>query len=275
MYYNFGFFRLSTIYKTSLFEESLMPASPRYKSVAAYNHGAMLLHWLMAFLLVWQLVFGYLMRHTHSLPESFIPVSWQIHKTFGVLVLLLALMRLAWRFLYKPPADLPIGKAEKAATQIVTFLFYALMILVPLLGWAIVSTSSRNIPTLLFGNPHLVWPPLPPQFVFISHSQAEQAHTVLAYSFIFLLFLHICGALKHQFYDHMPMIARMVPGHILQAQKAGKSAFLLLFLAVFCLAAVMIYFGFVGTQQEGLADAAARAAAATGFGNAGQAADYR
>ena len=250
-----------------------MPVSPRYKSVAAYNHGAMLLHWLIAFLLIAQLCGGYLMEHYAALSDPVRFTFYQLHKTFGVLILLLALMRLAWRLLYRPPAELPIRQAEEAATKIVTFLFYVLMIAVPLLGWIVVSYSSPPIPILLFGNPHLVWPPLPPRFEFITHAQAVQAHTVLAYSFIFLLFLHICGALKHQFYDHMPMFARMVPSRRLQAQHGGKAAFLLLFLAVFCLAAVMIYFGFVGARQERVATAATRAAAA-GFDSANWVVDY-
>jgi len=227
-----------------------MSIAPRRKSVAAYNHGAMLLHWVIALLIIVQLAGGYLMEHYAAMPNPVRFTFYQLHKTFGIIVLLLALMRLCWRLLYKPPAELPIGKAEKLATNSVAFLFYALMIIVPLLGWVIVSYHvPRPIPTLLFGSPHLVWPSLPPQLAFITSAQAAEAHTVLAYSFLFLLFLHICGALKHQFYDHMPMFARMVPSRRLQALPARKGAFLLLFLAVFCLGAAVIYCGFAGARQ--------------------------
>ncbi|KAA6206476.1 MAG: cytochrome b [Candidatus Tokpelaia sp.] len=241
-----------------------MSLAPGRQSVAAYNHGAMLLHWLIALLIIAELSLGYLMKHYTILPEMLASAFYQSrftfyqsHKTFGIMILLLTLMRLAWRFLYKPPVEPPIGKAEKAATQIVTFLFYALMILVPLLGWAVSSTTARKLPILLFGNPHFVWPLLPPQLTLFSHLQAEWLHLVLAYSLAFLLFLHIGGALKHQFYSHIPIMARMLPGHNLQAQKASKTVFLLLFLAVFCLAAIVIYCASIAKRQAETAQTAA------------------
>ena len=243
-----------------------MSLAPRHKSVAAYNHGAMLLHWLLALLIIAELSIGYLMKHYTVLPDALSSAFYQsrftfyqLHKTFGVIILLLALIRLSWRFLYKPPAELPISRVEQVMTNIVAFLFYALMILVPLLGWTVSSTSAKRLPILLFDNPHLVWPLLPPQVTLVSHLQAEWLHAVLAYSLVFLLFLHICGALKHQFYDHMPIIARMVPGRGLRAQPASKTAFLLLFLAVFCLGAAVVYFGFARVHQDQTGQAPAQA----------------
>jgi len=234
-----------------------MPIAPRYKSVAAYNHGAMLLHWVIALLIIAELCIGYVMKHYTVLPEALGAAFYQsrftfyqLHKTFGVIILLLALMRLCWRFLYKPPAELPLSKAERVTAGIVTFLFYTLMIAVPLLGWAVSSTSAKRLPILLFGNPHLVWPLLPPSVTPVTHLQAEWLHFVLAYSFVFLLFLHICGALKHQFYDHMPAFARIAPSRGLKAQPARKRAFLLLLLAFFCLAAVMVYYGSAAARQS-------------------------
>lgn len=174
-----------------------------------YNYGAVLLHWLIALLIILQLIGGFTMER---MPEvlgdmRFSVIQW--HKTFGILVLALTLARILWRLMNKPPAHAPMSKLELFGANCVVVLFYALMLAVPLAGWVLVSASPTAIPTLFFKVQSLVWPNLPIEKSKDLAHQAALVHRYLAYSFVGLLVLHIGGALKHVIFDKIPEIDRM------------------------------------------------------------------
>ncbi|MEQ1930842.1 MAG: cytochrome b [Parvularculaceae bacterium] len=181
--------------------------SERYSSVA------IVLHWTIAVLIVGQIAGGLYM---HELPRgSELKVElYQLHKSFGVVILLLSLLRLVWRLGHKPP-PLPADMAgwEKFAARATHALFYVLMIGTPLLGWAVVSTASFNVPTVIFGIielPHL------PFFEGLEnrkdlHELFEESHELAAKSIIGLLILHVGAALKHHLIDRDNVLAHMAP----------------------------------------------------------------
>jgi len=210
-----------------------MAKSRRHKiHLSAYSRGAIVLHWLIALGIIAQLVMGFLMVRAAPLAATFQePASpsfldtaivrtvhfaqqtqfsfFQWHKTIGILVLLLSIARIVWRLMNKPPEKAPMSAIERITADIVTFFFYALMIIVPVIGWIIVSTSPTQFPTRLFLIPELVWPNLPLGVNSNTEHYAANAHALLAYSFVFLIFLHIGGALKHSIFDHVPELSRM------------------------------------------------------------------
>ena len=180
---------------------------------ARYSPVAAILHWTIAALIIGQIIGG---KYMHGLANSS-PVKfdlYQLHKSFGLTILLLSLLRLGWRFTHKAPA-LPAAMPDwqKLVARGTHWLFYALMILTPLAGWAIVSVSPTDIPTKWFGIipvPHL------PFFGGVTDREAvehimEERHELLAYAILALLALHVGAALKHAFIDKDGVFASMVP----------------------------------------------------------------
>lgn len=167
-----------------------------------YSRGAILLHWIIAGLLAVNIAIGFGMGNDAS---SFALV--QFHKSLGISILLLTLARIAWRITHKPPPPAekgPLGALAKA----VHVLLYAFMLGAPLTGWALVSTSSLNVPTMLFGV--VPWPHLPLDPAI--NEGVEEAHELLAFLGIGLFALHVAGALKHHFVNRDGVMARMAPG---------------------------------------------------------------
>ncbi len=183
--------------------------------VVRYNTVAMALHWLIAALLIANILIAWYFNTLTGLAK--VPPV-QIHKSIGITVLLLSLARLAWR-LISPPPPLPASMApwERAAALTVYALFYGVMIGMPLSGWAM-SSASRLItvyPITLFGLVH--WPAigplttLPPDQMKSAHDAFQTTHVWLAKLAYALILLHVGAALRHQFVKKDDTLARMVP----------------------------------------------------------------
>jgi cytochrome b561 len=115
------------------------------------------------------------------------------HKTLGIVILALAVIRLGVRIRYGAPplpADLP--EPMKLAAQLSHYAFYALMIGMPLIGWAMLSAGAY--PVVLFGNVRL--PPILPQSDTL-HALLWNAHFYLAFAFFALILVHVAAALFH------------------------------------------------------------------------------
>ncbi|MDP3176197.1 MAG: YceI family protein [Phenylobacterium sp.] len=196
-----------------------MSAASRTRS-EHYAPIAILLHWLIAAAIILQVVLSSRMEGPRS-PELFAVV--QLHKSVGVTVLLLSLVRLGWR-LANPPPPLPatMPRWERVLAAITHVGFYAVMIGMPLTGWIMVSTSRISLPTLLYGV--VPWPHIPGLIGLTGdarhfwHELGEVGHDVIIKGFYVLLALHVAGALKHQLFSRdEPVLSRMAPG-----AKAGR-----------------------------------------------------
>jgi cytochrome b561 len=169
-----------------------------------YTRVAIWLHWTIAVLLVTNLGIGLLMD---ALPDGTV----LLHKSIGMLVLLLSLLRLGWRLGHRPP-PLPasVKPWEKGLAHAAHWLLYALMILIPLSGWIFTSASPKRHPLEFFGLFELPYFPVP-QAKATSHVWHER-HETMAYLILALLVLHIAAALKHRFFDRDRTLDRMLPG---------------------------------------------------------------
>lgn len=169
-----------------------------------YNRVAVMLHWTIAVLIIANLTIG-------LLHESLLKGTIPLHKSIGMLVLLLSVVRLLWRFTHRPPPLPATVKAwEKGLAHAVHWLLYALMILIPLSGWVFTSASPHRYPLGFFGLFPLPMFPVT-QDKALSSVIAER-HEQLAYLMIALLLLHIGAALKHRFVDRDRTLDRMLPG---------------------------------------------------------------
>ena len=127
----------------------------------------------------------------------------------GSLHLGISLLRLFWRLGHKPPA-LPaeIAGWEATLSKFVHVLFYALIIVIPITGWLMVSAYPEAPPVSFFGLFNFDLP--------FGKSKAlsgigHEGHEILTYALYGIVALHIIGALKHQFADRMPFLRRMWP----------------------------------------------------------------
>jgi polyisoprenoid-binding protein YceI/cytochrome b561 len=183
---------------------------------ARYAAVAIVLHWTIAALIVLQIVIAG--RMEGRTPEAFAVL--QLHKSVGITVLLLSLARLAWRLTHPPPPEpATLARWEKTLSLAVHWGFYAVMILMPLTGWIIVSTSRTGIPTLLYGVvpwPHIPGlPDLAPGAKQTWHEGSEAAHHLIIKGAYVLIALHVAGALKHQLFRRdEPVLSRMAPGAV-------------------------------------------------------------
>lgn len=225
-------------------------------SLRAYSTGAMLLHWAIALLVVFQIGAGFAMERIDGLSSGlrFALIQW--HKTIGVLILALTLARIAWRLFHKPPAHAPMSRVELWTSHAVHMLFYAMMIILPVSGWLLVSASKLTVPTLLFLQETLVWPhiPVPAATKEGVHAAAELVHLVLGYVFAALLALHVAGALKHSLVDRVPSFSRMLPlGRLRLMPSSAFGAVVAVMLSTSFLAGGLWLVGTGGTHREAVA----------------------
>lgn len=172
-----------------------------------YSLISIFLHWAIAGFVVWNILLGWSME---DLPPTERFGAFQLHKSIGLTVLTLSLIRLGWR-LANPAPPLPRHMAgwERVLARGTHVLFYVLIIGIPLGGWAAVSASPYNIPTLVWGV--IPWPDLPLPDDKALSERIGGAHGAAVWLAIATLVLHVAGALKHQFLDRDQVLWRMLP----------------------------------------------------------------
>jgi cytochrome b561 len=174
------------------------------EAITRYSKTAIILHWLTALLLIPMLFLGEELMEVQD-GSTFLP---SIHVSLGVTILALALLRLAWR-LGNPPPSLPATMKpwEKTASHVTHWLFYAIMIGVPLTGWLSLPEFVADEPAMsaisLFGVLPL---PRAPNL-----GEVKEIHEIGSKIGIGLLALHVLAALKHQFIDRDNIFVRMRP----------------------------------------------------------------
>jgi cytochrome b561 len=188
--------------------------------IRPFSPAARLLHWLMALLILTMLFIGVGMVATVS--------GWHtrlvgIHKPLGIAILVLAIVRLSVRIRRPPPplpADLPAP--QKLAAHASHWLLYALMIAMPLIGWAML--SAGGYPVMLSSSLRLppIWPFDPAAFAVLRH-----LHTWLGL-LLFLTFLaHLAAALYHGLIRRDGVLSSMTGAgfhHDIAAANAGTAA---------------------------------------------------
>jgi cytochrome b561 len=172
--------------------------APRYAKVAIW------LHWLIGIAVIANIALAML---TEGMPKETHRAAMGVHKALGITILALTVLRILWRLGHKPP-PLPAGTPawQRPISKAVHFLFYLLLILLPLSGWVWMSAADRPVDFFgLFTVPNIVGP---------SESLADtmhDRHELLGLTMLGLAALHILAALKHQFIDRTGLIGRMNP----------------------------------------------------------------
>ncbi len=176
-------------------------------STTRYGWAAIVLHWLIAAIFIGQFVLGFVMMRESSQRTAFELI--QLHKSLGFLLLGLVILRIAWRLGNAVPA-LPrsVGPLERRVAPLVHFALYVFQLALPLSGWALVSVSMLEIPSVPFNL--FVMPDLPLAESDPAESFWTSAHWYLAYAGIGLVALHIAAALRHHFWLKDTVLTRMI-----------------------------------------------------------------
>lgn len=175
---------------------------------------SVLFHWIMALLFLGQFALGWYMEGLSYATQAMRKYElYQLHKSFGFTILGLAVLRALWSLTSrrpKLPPSMP-GSEKKLAYGTHIALYLALFV-VPLTGWAVVSTSPLPIATWYFEL--VVIPSLPLGVSRASEQMWISIHGFLAYAAIFLAAVHILAALRHHFHHHDATLIRMLrPGY--------------------------------------------------------------
>ena len=179
-----------------------------------YTRTAIALHWVVALGVLAQIGFGwYLQEIPRGVPERTVYVNF--HKSTGMILGLLILLRVAWRLTHKPPplpASIPAWQQRAARAS--HALLYTCMIVMPLAGYT-ASNFSR------FGVNFFNAVMLPP---WGANERSVYAffnglHVWTSYLFVALIALHILAALRHLFIDRDAVFQRMWPA---SGRRAGK-----------------------------------------------------
>jgi cytochrome b561 len=174
---------------------------------ARWNGLVIALHWLAGGLILFLLAQGWTMVHGGFDAATTFDL-YQLHKSFGFVVLALTAARLLARAAFTAPAAAPKSAWEQRLAAFVQASLYALTLAAILAGWLVVSTSPLPIPTKffnLFVIPNIA---APDGALF---TRATLAHALMAYVIAALVALHVAGALKHHWIDRDDVLKRMLP----------------------------------------------------------------
>lgn len=174
-------------------------------TLTRYGAVAQLFHWVIVALIITQFV---LATRAHGLsPVAKIGVL-ATHKSVGITILALAVLRLTWR-LFNPVPPLPAGtpRWQELAARVSHFLLYALLFVTPVLGWLM--SSARAFSVSWWGLVTL------PDFIEPDKAAFERLHDwheAMAKTLAVIALIHIAAALKHHFFDRDDVLRRMLPG---------------------------------------------------------------
>ena len=167
-----------------------------------YTLVARILHWAIAALILLNLWLGFF--------HDSLPKDWQVmpvHKSVGLTVLALTIVRIVWRLTHRPlalPATIP--QWERTAAGITHFLFYALMLILPLSGWIMTSAGTRPLNWFFLFDV--------PKFAVAKGDAivglSGGAHELLPWLWVALIALHIGAALRHHFMLKDGVLRRML-----------------------------------------------------------------
>jgi cytochrome b561 len=178
---------------------------PSQNSSERYTAIAQACHWIIAALIITQFVLAYM---ANDLPNGMHKLALLArHKSFGMTILMLAIVRLLWRLTHRPP-ELPSGMmpVERMLARATHVGFYVLLFVMPLTGWMM--SSAKKYSVSWFGL--FTWPNL------IGKNEAafeflRSTHDILSNVLLALAILHILAALKHHFWNKDTVLLRMLP----------------------------------------------------------------
>ncbi|HOX72988.1 MAG TPA: cytochrome b [Dokdonella sp.] len=187
---------------------SLKSTENRWGSVAR------MLHWLMALAIIGNGIVGLVMD---EMPRGMSKLNtFAIHKSIGLTVLALLVLRASWRLFDRKPDDEPMPRWQRLAAHATHGVLYLLMLAIPLSGWIYNSAHGYalqwfklfNLPALSEKNDAL-------------SDFAGDAHEILFWVLVVVLVAHVGGALVHHWFERDNTLLRMLPFARLRPKNKG------------------------------------------------------
>jgi cytochrome b561 len=170
--------------------------------VLRYTRVAVLLHWLVAAVVVAQIGFGWTMQQIPKSPPGFRADAYNVHKSVGLCILALMLVRLGWRLAHPPPALPPMPRWQARAATVTHVALYAALFVMPLAGY--LGSVFSGYPVKWFGITLPAWAPAwPAMKTFMS-----QLHLATSVVLVTLIAVHVAAAIRHALHGD-GVLARM------------------------------------------------------------------
>ncbi len=178
-------------------------------SPTEYTSTAKLLHWLVAGLVVIQLVLANLGESAEDADDLVRELAlFANHRSVGITILTLIIIRLLWRW-RNPAPRLPetVPRWQITASRVSHYSLYGILLAMPVSGWLMSSAADVSVTWFnLVQMPDIVAPDHELEEIF------EEVHELLAKLLFVIASLHILAALKHGFFDKDSVLQRMLPG---------------------------------------------------------------
>ncbi len=174
-----------------------MPRSERY------TRTAMVLHWLIAFAVIGQFTWGWLMQEIPKQPPGLRADAFNFHKSIGITILALMALRLLWRWRHPAPALPAMPRWQVRLAHFTHALLYVTLFVLPLAGY--LGSVFSGYPVKLFGLTLPAWGRNDPYLKELFSAIVYVTSWVLAGA----VMLHVAGALKHAFVDRDGLLSRM------------------------------------------------------------------
>ena len=163
------------------------------------------LHWLTLLLLVWMAWLGLTMGDLPNGPDKI--ATYALHKSIGITILMLVLLRIGWRWYAGAPDGVPgTPRWQERIASLTHLALYALLLAMPLSGWIL--NSASGFPLQWFG---LVNLPAIAGKDHDLHELAEDIHEWLFWAMVTLAVLHAAAAFYHHLFVRDATLARMLP----------------------------------------------------------------
>ena len=160
-----------------------------------YSLPMRIMHWLFAVIILGLIALGWYMTRLDN-NVSYKYELYNLHKSFGVLILLLLPVRLVIRWTSRippPPKNMPL--AEQKHGKLSYVLLYVFMFVVPASGYLMSDANGRNVPFF-----NVVMPTLIGKNSELG-GYLSYTHVILAYTFLALITLHVLAVIKYRFFD--------------------------------------------------------------------------
>jgi cytochrome b561 len=179
---------------------------PSSEAPQRYTGTAIFLHWLIAVAVVALIGWGWWMQTIPKLPQGPRVDAFNLHKSVGMIVLMLMLVRIAWRARHPPPPLPPMPRWQSVLAGAVHILIYVCLIVQPLSGY--LGSAFSGYPVRFFG---IVLP------AWVAKSDALKeglsvVHLINSWVLVAALALHFAGSIKHAWLDRDNAFRRMWPG---------------------------------------------------------------
>jgi len=178
---------------------------PLRNTADTYGALAKFLHWTIVILIIAQYV---IIESAEELPDGLEKLAMVTrHKSLGMLVLGLALVRIAWKLVNKgQPAPVPMPRPQRIAAAAGHGLLYVLILAQPISGWMM--SSAANYPVTFFG-----WFQFPALVGANKelHEFYEEVHEFLFQALLVVAVIHVLAALYHHFVRKDDTLRRMLP----------------------------------------------------------------